>query len=150
MDAVPDTRFGRKLTAFQCLCLRKVMWSKIGRDVEPNPAMRLVFRALSHLSDETVRHRYHQLVERAYKRDSQWVRILTFPTPNQEHGYLRTWYARSAPFVFEGYTFDGIADADDYLSFKFGDYLSFPPEEERRPSHPVSALRPAPDWEVIR
>ena len=68
------------------------------------------------------------------------VRILTFPTPNNEYGYYRCWYENSADIEFEGKVFKGIKDYDSYLSFKFGDYMKLPPKEKRK-VHPVSKLR---------
>ncbi len=32
--------------------------------------------------------------------------------------------------IFVGIDFPGIADVEGYLSFKFGDYMEFPPEEQ--------------------
>lgn len=63
-----------------------------------------------------------------------------FPTPNREFGYLRKWYEGETSIVFEGYTFPGVADANEYLRFKFGDYMTLPPENQRK-THPVSKLR---------
>lgn len=68
------------------------------------------------------------------------VRILMFPTPNREWGYYRRWYENSSDMLFEGKVFRGIRDYDEYLSFKFGDYMELPPVEKRK-VHPVSAIR---------
>lgn len=68
------------------------------------------------------------------------VRILTFPTPNDEWGYYRNWYENSTDIVFEGITFQGIKDYDSYLNFKFGNYMELPPMEKRK-VHPVSRLK---------
>ena len=78
--------------------------------------------------------------KRAKNQDERWVRILMFPTPNREYGYRRAWYTATEPTVFEGITFAGIADADDYLSFKFGDWHELPPESKRK-AHPVTGFK---------
>jgi lipopolysaccharide cholinephosphotransferase len=36
---------------------------------------------------------------------------------------------------FEGYTFYGPADTDQYLRKIYGDYMTPPPEEERKGTH---------------
>ena len=68
------------------------------------------------------------------------VRILMFPTPNSSWGYYRFWYEHSMDIIFEGKVFQGIKDYDEYLSFKFGDYMTVP-SKERRKVHPVSVLK---------
>ena len=42
--------------------------------------------------------------------------------------------------MFEGVSLCGVAEYDEYLSFKYGDYMSLPPENERK-THPVSRLK---------
>ena len=71
---------------------------------------------------------------------TRWVRILTFPTPNKEYGYLREWYENSEKILFEDEIFWGIKNFDAYLSFKFGDYMKLPPIEMRK-VHPVTELQ---------
>ncbi len=82
---------------------------------------------------------YDKLVQKWNKRNTKWVRILTFPTPNKEYGYLREWYEKSRKIEFEGEVFWGIWDIDGYLSFKFGQYMELPPINQRK-VHPVTLL----------
>ena len=53
---------------------------------------------------------------------------------------LRKWYEKSADYVFEGETFKGIKDYDNYLSFKFGDYMELQ-HKEKRIVHPVTGIK---------
>ena len=62
-----------------------------------------------------------------------------FPTPNKVYGYERRWYQESADIEFEQYIFKGIKEYDEYLSFKFGEYMTLPPMEGRK-CHPIVAL----------
>ena len=80
------------------------------------------------------------MIHRANENKSRMIRILMFPTPNNEYGYYRNWYENSVDIVFEGKIFQGIRDYDSYLNFKFGDYMELPPEENRK-VHPVSDIR---------
>ena len=59
---------------------------------------------------------------------------------NREYGYLKRWYAGSTDCRFEGFSFPGVSDPDEYLRFKFGEYMVPPPEDQRK-THPVSALQ---------
>ena len=80
------------------------------------------------------------MIAKANKKKARMVRILMFPTPNDEWGYYRNWYETSQEIIFEGKSFVGIKDYDSYLSFKFGNYMELPPVEKRK-VHPVSDLR---------
>ena len=141
LDPVPASLAGRTLMNFRCFCLRKALWSKVGRKAAPKAAMRAWYGLLSRIPEEALRRRMRGLI-RETKRyaDSPWVRILMFPTPTKDWGYLRRWYEHSKPTVFEGMEFSGIAEADEYLTFKYGDYRTPPPESGRK-THPVTAIR---------
>ena len=57
-----------------------------------------------------------------------------------DHGYKRKWAYKTSEFMFEGVSFLGVAEYDEYLTFKYGNYMSLPPENERK-THPVSKLK---------
>ena len=120
LDAVPDRQFMRSIVNAECFLVRKVLWSKAGIRAEHSAWTRLIWQAK--------------------KRDTQWTRILMFPTPNRRWGYPVRWYAGEEDISFEGIIFPGVIDADGYLSFKYGDYRIIPPQEQRK-THPVSTIR---------
>lgn len=140
LDGVPDNYILRSLKNFQCFCVRKILWSEVGKIADKNPLMRAWYQLLSSIPEDIVFAYYRKMIIRANQKDTKMVRILMFPTPNTEYGYYRNWYEHSQDIMFEGKVFKGIKDYDDYLSFKFGEYMKLPPEEQRK-VHPVSALR---------
>lgn len=140
LDSVPAAPIARQVHSARCYLIRKFLWSEVGKTAAKNPWKRLLFRVMSCVPRETIFRRYAKLVEAGCHHSSRWVRILTFPTPTKDEGYLRAWYEHSAPTVFEGQTFSGIADVDSYLSFKFGNYHELPPESQRK-VHPVTKLQ---------
>ena len=144
LDQVPENRILRTLKNFECFCVRKVLWSKVGKIADKSAVKRAVYSLLSRVPEESVLHYYDGMVRRAGKHDSSMVRILLFPTPNRQYMYLQKWYAETAETDFEGHVFTGIAAYDEYLRFKYGDYMTLPPEGERK-THPVSAIRVI-DW----
>ena len=139
-DTAPMHPARRQWHSLECYVIRKFLWSEVGRIADKSMWKRLMFRLMSCVPREKIFARYDTLVQKSNDESSRWVRILTFPTPTKDEGYLRAWYERSAPIVFEGCTFPGIADFDSYLSFKFGDYHELPPEDQRK-VHSVTALR---------
>ena len=140
LDCVPDSRIGRALVNFECFCVRKLLWARVGRVAETRKGKRALYAALDRIPEERILRMLERLIAQAARRDTDWVRILMFPTPNREYGYRKRWYTGAEDVSFEKRTFPGVADGDGYLRFKFGEYM-VPPPEDRRKTHPVSALR---------
>jgi len=140
LDGVPDNYFLRSLKNFECFCVRKILWSKVGKVAEKNFWKKQGYWLLDKIPEKCVFRYYHRIIYNANKKRTRMVRILTFPTPNSEYGYYRNWYENSVDTVFEGKVFLGIKDYDSYLSFKFGDYMELPPVEKRK-VHPVSRIK---------
>ena len=140
LDSVPESHVGRTVWNFACFCVRKVLWSPVGAVAAKTAPARAWFKLLSCIPEQHAKGWLNALIDRASHIESRWVRILTFPTPNREWGYLREWYEHRKPTVFEGIAFQGIADADAYLTFKFGTWRELPPENQRK-THPVTAFK---------
>lgn len=140
LDNVPDNYILRSMQNLECFCVRKILWSKVGKVAERNFWKRQVYKVLDKIPEQEVFRYYHRLIHRSNRHKTRMVRILMFPTPNNEYGYYRNWYENSVDTVFEGVTFQGIKDYDSYLSFKFGEYMKLPPVEKRK-VHPVSEIK---------
>ena len=140
LDAVPQSRFGRMIKNLECFLVRKILYAPVGRIADKSVLKRGIYDLLNRIPNQSVFTYYEKMIAKAGKTNSEWVRILMFPTPNREYGYRRCWYCERAEILFEGCSFFGIKDTDAYLTFKFGDYMTLPPESERK-THPVSQLR---------
>ena len=140
LDGVPDNYLLRSVHNFHCFCVRKILWSAVGRIADKKWYMRRWYQLLYQIPEKLVFFHYHRMIEKSNRKPTKMVRILMFPTPNSAYGYYRRWYEVSQPIVFEKKTFDGIKDYDSYLSFKFGNYMELPPEEQRK-VHPVSKIK---------
>lgn len=139
LDGVPDHYILRSLKNFECFCVRKVLWSRVGKIAERNFWKRQIYKLLDKIPEKIIFRYYHIMIHNANRKKTKMVRILMFPTPNREWGYYRNWYENSTDTVFEGKVFQGIKDYDSYLRFKFGNYMELPPEGKRK-VHPVSKL----------
>lgn len=140
LDGVPDSYILRCLNNLQCFCVRKILWSEVGKVADKSYVMRKLYSLINKIPVEWVFYYYHYLINAGNKKRTAMVRILLFPTPNQEYGYYRKWYEDSSELEFEKYLFRGIKNYHEYLSFKFGDYMVLPPPNQRK-VHPVSAIR---------
>lgn len=139
LDNVPDNYILRSIQNFECFCVRKILWSKVGKIAERNFLKKQIYKILDKIPENDIFHYYHRMIHRANSKKTKMVRILMFPTPNSEYGYYRCWYENSIDTIFEGVTFQGIKEYDSYLSFKFGKYMELPPTEMRK-VHPVNKL----------
>ncbi len=139
LDTVSDIKLVRTLQNFHCYCIRKMMWAPVGKIASKGKFFKWWYRCLEKIPADRLYAFYDKLVQKWNKRNTKWVRILTFPTPNKEYGYLREWYEKSRKIEFEGEVFWGIWDIDGYLSFKFGQYMELPPINQRK-VHPVTLL----------
>lgn len=140
LDAVPDNYVSRSFKNFECFCVRKLLWSEVGKIEDKNILKRGCYKLFSFIPEKWIFNYYQGMIQKAGKKETQWVRILTFPTPNKEWGYRKAWYEESQDTEFEDSIFQGIKEYDVYLSFKFGKYMELPPEEKRK-VHPVSELK---------
>jgi lipopolysaccharide cholinephosphotransferase len=138
VDSVPDFPPFRGLFAFWCFFLRKVLYAETGAEFVKTKYLRFVYRMLNKIPAAWAFRRLEQLQNWGKGRRTKYVRILTFPTPKgRPYGYLRKWYENVEDIEFEGGIFPGVKDWDEYLTYKFGDYLILPQENERH-RHPVS------------
>jgi lipopolysaccharide cholinephosphotransferase len=141
LDNVPDGGIVvRRLHGAACWLIRKLLWSEVGKTEDISSFWRMVFRYMSAVPLERVFHFYEKFFRWGNRKKTKWVRILTYPTPTKDEGYLRQWYDESALVSFEGRMFSGIKDFDGYLTFKFGNWRELPPASEQESHLPVSQL----------
>jgi len=140
LDYVPDNYIMRCLHNLKCFLYRKFFWSEVGKIADKSKFMCGLYELMSKVPEKFLKKSFESFVEKSNRKRTEWVRILTFPTPNKAYGYRTCWYENSKEILFEGVAFSGIVDYDSYLRFKFGDYMELPPEEKRK-VHPVSEIK---------
>lgn len=140
IDGTPDNTLLRSIHDFRCFCIRKIMWSAVGKNIAKNPLERNVYKLLYRIPEKTVKKWYRGLILKKNPDTTKIVRTLTFPAPKKMRGYYRRWFAQTAPIWFEGYEFQGVKDYHGWLKYEFGDYMELPPKEKRK-VHPVSDIK---------
>ena len=149
MDDIPRSIPGQMLNCFHCFCLRKTLWSEVGKLNEKNPLVRLLFRGLSHVRPETVFHKLERMTRRSQNDSDNPVRCLLFPPTGTlyrknslktRYGMPKSWFLDLKEYEFEGVPLYGTADYDTILKYIYGDYWKLPPEEKRVSHSPVSSF----------
>lgn len=140
IDGTPDNRFLRKVHKFRCFCVRKILWSEVGKKAAKSTIGKVWYYFLSLIPEKAVKKMYRNLILKTNPNGTKVVRTLTFPAPKGLDGYYRKWFSQTAPILFEGYEFAGVMDYKGWLSYEFGDYMKLPPEDKRK-THPVNDIK---------
>jgi len=137
-DYVPDNYIARCLCAFMCFLYRKAFWSEVGKRVSTG-IEKFCYKILSLIPESWLKSRFSRF-EQKYRKKTNWVRPLTFPMPTRDFGYPGVFWNELSEIMFEGKIFMTFYQVDAYLSFKYGNYMTLPPESKRK-THPISKLK---------
>ena len=138
-DNVPNGIIHRKIHFMKCFIFRKLFWSEVGKKIEKNSIKRYIYCIINKIPMAKIILAYERFIESTVHKDTELVRILTFPTPKKVYGYKKKWYTELSTYQFNELELPGAKDYDGYLKVKYGDYMKMPPEEKRK-IHPVSRL----------
>lgn len=137
-DYVPDNYILRCVCNFHSYIYRKMFYSEVGKWTSSG-LEKVVYRILNLIPEKTLKKRYLNYIRRRNKKQTEYVKCLTFPACNRVYGYKRKWYEETIDMEFEGIVFKACHDYDEYLTFLYGNYMELPPENKRK-VHPVSKI----------
>lgn len=140
LDNVPDSYIGRKIIDVHCYCLRKILWSSVGKFTAKSFLIRSWFTLLNILPMSLVKKYVHIYINSCRHIKSNEVRISFMPNPRSDACYHRRWFESNPIMEFEGINLCGIEDYDGFLKWEFGDYMQLPSIENRK-VHPVSKIK---------
>lgn len=140
-DNVPDGAVKGRLHSVYCFCLRKTLYSEVGKMREKNPFTKAVYIVLSRIPTSFVFNRLRTLAVRCNRKRTSRSRCYTFAIPRKGlDGYNSEWFTEFTEIEFEGHTFPCAKDYVGYLTCDYGDYMQLPPREKRR-QHPCSKFK---------
>ena len=148
MDDVPKSTVGQILQDCHCFCLRKILWSEVGK-YNSTGFMRLFFSLLSHIPAEFVYRQLNRYIRKSKNSTPNRVRTLLFPASGRlyrknpirdRYSMPKEWFLDRAEYEFEGYRFYGTKDYDTILTYIYGDYMEPPPEHYREQHSPFSEI----------
>lgn len=148
MDDIPLTTMGQMFNDFYCFCLRKILWSEVGKYSDNQSKLsKLTFKILSKIPSKKVFNRLEKMSKKSRNDSKNRVRLLLFPATGKlyrknsiktRYGMPKEWFTDLIEYEFEGKKFFGTKDYDTILTYIYGDYMQLPPEDKRDPHAPVS------------
>lgn len=143
MDSVPDSNILRRMHRFMCFCIRRTLWSEVGKKVHPNFIKRKWYGILALISKNWIFKFRNLLAHQCNKnKNTKLVRHMCSPHPkNHPYGFPRELFNSLREYEFEGFKLLGFTDYDWYLTSIYDDYMMFPPVEERSSHIPCSSYK---------
>ncbi|MCG7334341.1 LicD family protein [Sporosarcina sp. ACRSM] len=143
MDSVPDNYVLRRIHRFLCFCIRRTLWSEVGKKVHPNYLKRIWYLLISKLPKNKVFKYRNMLANQCnLNQQSDLIRHMCSPHPKGNvYGFPRKLFAELVEYEFEGHNFFAFAEFDWYLKSIYGDYMTPPPENERTSHIPCSSFK---------
>ncbi len=131
-ENMPDGLKARKHFVQKMFCIRKTLYSALGRTNERNLFMR-VFYSLLYLIPSSLVHKLKNRITSKYnKLKTQNVLCMMWPLKNYPYGFPGELFNGYIELEFEGIRCMAIKGYDRYLAMKYGDYMKLPPEDERK------------------
>ncbi len=133
-DNVPDGAITRKLFYGLNFCIRKILYSEMGRTQAPNAFLRLWYRILFVIPKKTCFGLRNYWASRVNKKETELISHLLFPYPRKicKYGMPSHCFKEYIETEFEGMNFFVFKEYDEYLRILYGDYMELPPVEKRK------------------
>ncbi len=142
---VPDNMFLRKIYFNSFFVIRKILYSEVGKESERNVLKRGLYKGLNVIPKEIVFRMANRLL---YKKSSKLRHLMYITMNSNKYGIPSECMDEFIDMEFEGYIFKGMKIYDSILTLAYGDYMEFPPIENRVSHNPASKIV-FPDGEVI-
>ena len=81
IDGMPDNTILRFFHSMHCYCIRKILWSAVGRYADKKIWKRLWFSLLYKIPHTAVLRHYKSFIKESNKSHTKLVRMLMFPPP---------------------------------------------------------------------
>lgn len=143
LDNIPRCLPGQMLNDFWCFILRKITWSEVGKlDKRCSAIERGVYHLLSRIPIDWVFRREHAMANKNRNNaPPQKVRTYFWPAPGKDiiphplpekYGMPKEWFTELTECEFEGEQFSCIKQADAYLTYQYGDYMTPPVHADKK------------------
>lgn len=140
-DNVPDCLIARQIHLFMCYCIRKALYSEVGKVTASNLVLRNWYKLLNKIPRDKLFYLIEKIANKENKKRHNLVRHMTYPYRKEcKYGLPRECFDDYIEKEFEGHLFKIFKNYNLYLTRLYGDYLTLPPQEMRK-THPVSRIQ---------
>ncbi len=149
MDDIPKSTIGQVFNDFYCFCLRKILYSEVGKVSKSESKLsRKWYSLLSKIPTNKVWKRLDKMTRKSNNSSENRVRIYLFPSLGKsnkknslktKYGMPKEWFLNFNEYDFEENKFYGTADYDSCLKYLYDDYMKLPPEDKREQHSPTSS-----------
>lgn len=139
-DHVPDSFFLRRIHLLFCFCIRKGLYSEVGKKNASTALLRTWYKLINVIPRDRWVRQLERIAEITNRRRTELVRHMTYPYRREcKYGLPRECFDEYIEKEFEGYNFKVFKKYNLYLSKLYGKYMDLPPIEKRK-VHPVSEI----------
>ena len=142
-DNVPDNIVARKLYYALNFCIRKVLYSELGKTQENNWMLRQLYKVLFFIPRDPMFKLRNIFASMCNKHDTELKSHLLYPYPKKEskYGMPSECFEEYIDMEFEGMKFKVFKQYDRYLRLLYGNYMELPPVEKRKGPGEASCVR---------
>ena len=136
-DPVPDGYIARRVNYFLCFCIRKCQYAVMGKLSAKSRFMRWWYSKLDKVPKDLLFASLNFLAAKTNKK-TELVSHRTWPFPGEgnKYGLPSDLFDEYMDVDFEGRNYRIVKDYDRYLRRLYGDYMTLPPEDKRKPKLP--------------
>lgn len=131
-EYVPDEEKERKKFMRQMFCIRKSMYAAMGRKNERSLLLRCVYSLLYLIPKKLVYLVKNRICQKYNERHTGHVNCMMLPLRKSPDGYPVSLFDNYIDMEFEGMNFMVASGYDMMLKMEYGDYMTLPPESERK------------------
>lgn len=147
VDVIPFDKRSENLRLWSiqdhiCRIWRRVLWSPVGAHTQNSRILRIWYKILSGISRNIVYMLYMKTATFFNDSDSRkyFSYNVTWKYPYKD-GIDEEWIKDTVDLPFENFIYPAPQNYDAFLRFYYGEYMKYPPENERHGSAPVSYIQ---------
>ena len=131
-EYLPDDEKKRRKHMREMFCIRKALYSAMGRKNEKSPLLRAWYSLLYLIPKDTLFKLKNNICRKYDEAHTKRVLCMMWPTSSVRDGYPRSLFDDYIDLEFEGMSFMAAKGYKEILAMHYGDYMILPPEAERK------------------